>query len=132
MPYSDTLMDHFLHPRNLGEIPDADGVGEIGDPTCGDFMKVWIKVEGDVIVDAKFKCQGCPSAIAAGSMMTEMVIERDLDEAMALTDEQVADALGGLPEAKMHCSNLGASALYAAIDDHVMRFVREAGVNLLS
>ncbi len=123
MIYSDEVMDHFMSPRNVGEIPDADGVGTIGDPQCGDHLAVWIKVEGNVIVDAKFKCQGCPAAIAAASMMTEMAIGKDLDEAMEITDEQIADALGGMPEPKMHCSVLGADALSDAITDHVLRSI---------
>jgi len=124
MRYSDKLMDHFLDPRNAGEIPDADGIGTVGDPECGDFMKVWIKVDGNLIVDVKFKCKGCPAAIAVGSMVTELAVGKDLDEAMELTDDDIADALGGLPEPKQHCSNLGAAALHEAIDDHVLRFVR--------
>ena len=123
MRYTDKVIDHFMTPRNLGEIPDADGVALIGDPTCGDFLKVWIKVDGNVIVDVKFKCQGCPAAIASASMMTEMAIGRDLDEAMELTDEQIAEALGGLPDYKAHCSNLGADALHDAVTDHVLKFI---------
>lgn len=119
--YTDTLRDHFLHPRNVGEIPDADGVGEVGDPTCDDFMKVWIKVEDEHIVDIKFKCHGCPAAIATGSIMTEMAMGRHLDDAYMVTDETIADALGGLPEGKRHCSNLGATGLYRAIMNWVVR-----------
>jgi len=121
--YSGKLLDHFTNPRNVGEIPDADGVAMIGDPSCGDFLKVWIKVEGNTLADVKFKCQGCPAAIASASVMTEMAIGKNLDEAMELTDEQIADALGGLPDAKAHCSNLGASALHDAITDHVLKFI---------
>ena len=121
--YSHQVLDHFTNPRNVGEIEEADGVGLVGDPACGDFMKVWIKVDGNTIVDVKFKCQGCPASIATGSIMTEMTIGRNLDEAMELTDEQIADALGGLPANKMHCSNLGAEALYHAVTDHVLRFI---------
>ena len=123
MLYTDKLLDHFMNPRNLGEIPDADGVGLIGDPRCGDFMKVWIKVDGNRIADAKFKCQGCPASIATGSVVTEMVRGLDLDEAMELSGEQIAEALGGLSEDKAHCSNLGAAALHDAVTDHVLRFI---------
>ena len=121
--YSPRVIEHFTHPRNVGEIADADGVGQVGDPQCGDFMKVWIKVEGNTLVDVKFKCQGCPSAIASGSMMTELAIGKNLDEAMELSDEDIADALGGLPPDKLHCSNLGADALHDAITDHILRFI---------
>ena len=121
--YSDEVLDHFMNPRNVGEIGDPDGVATIGDPACGDFIKVWIKVDGNVLADVKFKCQGCPSAIASGSVMTEMAIGLDLDAAMELTDEQIAEALGGLPEEKAHCSNLGAEALHDAITNHVLRFI---------
>ena len=123
MLYTEQVLDHFNNPRNLGEIADADGVGEIGDPSCGDFMKVWIRVDGNVIADAKFKCQGCPTAVATGSIMTELAMGKDLDEAMEITDERIAEALGGLPEQKFHCSNLGAGALQDAITDHVLRFI---------
>ena len=121
MRYTDKLQEHFDSPRNVGEIPDADGVGEVGDPTCGDFMKVWIKVENDHIADITFKCQGCPAAIATGSIMTEMVKGMHLDDAYLVTDEVIADALGGLPEGKQHCSNLGAAGLYRAIMNWVVR-----------
>lgn len=123
MLYTQKLLDHFTNPRNVGEIPNADGVGVVGDPSCGDSMKVWIKVDGNIVADVKFKCQGCPASIATGSVMTEMAIGRDLDEAMELSDEQIADALGGMPERKRHCSSLGAEALHAAITDHVLRFI---------
>lgn len=123
--YSDKIVDHFSNPRNVGEIPDADGMGLIGDPSCGDFMKVWIKVDGNVLTDVKFKCQGCPAAIATGSIMTEMAIGKDLDEAMEISDEDIAEALGGMPESKRHCSNLGAEALNHAITEHVLRFIGE-------
>ena len=123
MLYSEEVLDHFANPRNVGEIADADGVGLIGDPTCGDFMKVWIRVDGNVLADVKFKCQGCPAAIATGSVMTELAIGRDLDQAMEISDENIAEALGGMPESKLHCSNLGAEALHHAITDHVLRFI---------
>lgn len=116
--YSKKLMDHFQNPRNVGEMPDADGVGEEGNPTCGDMMKLFIKVEGDRIVDAKFQTFGCGAAIGVSSMITEMAKGKTLDEAMAITKESVADALDGLPPQKMHCSNLGADALRKAIEDY--------------
>ncbi|MBI4843687.1 MAG: Fe-S cluster assembly scaffold protein NifU [Nitrospirae bacterium] len=119
--YSKEVMDHFTNPRNVGEIPDADGVGEEGNPTCGDMMKIFIKVENDRIVDAKFKTFGCGAAIAVSSMVTEMVKGKTLDEALAISKEKVAEELGGLPAQKMHCSNLGADALRKAIEDYRSR-----------
>ncbi|MDA8172713.1 MAG: Fe-S cluster assembly scaffold protein NifU [Nitrospiraceae bacterium] len=116
--YSEKLMDHFTNPRNVGEIPDADGVGEEGNPTCGDVMKITIKVKDGRIEDAKFRTFGCGAAIAVSSMVTEMVKGKTLEEAMTITKEAVADALGGLPPQKMHCSNLGADALRLAIEDY--------------
>ena len=116
--YSEKLMDHFTNPRNVGEIPEADGVGEEGNPTCGDVMKISIKVENGRIADAKFRTFGCGAAIAVSSMVTEMVKGKTLDEALSITKEAVADALGGLPPQKMHCSNLGADALRLAIEDY--------------
>jgi nitrogen fixation NifU-like protein len=111
-------MDHFTNPRNVGEIPDADGVGMEGNPTCGDVMKITIKVKDDRIVDAKFQTFGCGAAIAVSSMVTEMVKGKTLDEAMSISKETVASELGGLPPQKMHCSNLGADALRKAIEDY--------------
>jgi nitrogen fixation NifU-like protein len=119
--YSEKVMDHFTNPRNVGEIVDADGVGAEGNPVCGDIMKLWIKVEGDHIVDARFKTFGCGAAIATSSMITEMVIGRTLEEAMQISDKAVADALDGLPPMKMHCSNLAAAALRKAIDDYLSK-----------
>lgn len=116
--YSEKLMDHFTNPRNVGEIPEADGVGEEGNPTCGDVMKISIKVEDGRITDAKFRTFGCGAAIAVSSMVTEMVKGKTLDEALSITKEAVAEALGGLPPQKMHCSNLGADALRRAIEDY--------------
>jgi len=122
--YSDTLMDHFLHPRNVGEIPHADGIGAMGDPSCGDHLRVWIKVDpAHRLTDVKFKCKGCPAAVACASRMTELAIGSDLDRASELTDEAIEDALGGLPPDKRHCSNLAAGARYEAILDHVVRTV---------
>jgi len=116
--YSKELMDHFMNPRNVGEIPDADGIGVEGNPVCGDVMKLYIKVDGDRIVDAKFQTFGCGAAIAVSSKITEMVKGKTIDEALKISKEQVAEALGGLPPQKMHCSNLGADALKKAIEDY--------------
>ncbi|MDA8388311.1 MAG: Fe-S cluster assembly scaffold protein NifU [Nitrospiraceae bacterium] len=116
--YSEKLMDHFTNPRNVGEIADADGVGEEGNPTCGDVMKITIKVKDGRIEDAKFRTFGCGAAIAVSSMVTEMVKGKTLEEALSITKEAVADALGGLPPQKMHCSNLGSDALRLAIEDY--------------
>ena len=119
--YSDKVMDHFTNPRNVGDMEDADGVGQEGNPTCGDAMKIYIKVKNDRIVDAKFKTFGCGAAIAVSSMVTEMVKGKTLDEALAISKEAVANELGGLPPQKMHCSNLGADALKKAIEDYRAR-----------
>ncbi|HEX8947479.1 MAG TPA: Fe-S cluster assembly scaffold protein NifU [Dissulfurispiraceae bacterium] len=116
--YSEKVMDHFMNPRNVGEMPDADGVGMEGNPTCGDAMQLFIKVENDRIVDAKFRTFGCGAAIAVSSMITEMVKGKTLDEALTISKEAVAQELGGLPPQKMHCSNLGADALKKAIEDY--------------
>ena len=116
--YSDKVMDHFRNPRNVGEIPEADGVGEIGNASCGDIMKIYIKVEGDIIQDVKFQTFGCGSAIASSSMVTEMVMGKTLEEAEKITNKAVAEALDGLPPEKMHCSNLAADALHKAIKDY--------------
>lgn len=110
-----------MSPRNVGEIPDADGVGSVGDPTCGDYLKVWIKVRNFHIVDIKFKCRGCPAAIATASAMTELAKGKHVDEAAEITDEMIAQAVGGLPPQKEHCSNLAATALYEAIMNYVFR-----------
>lgn len=116
--YSDKVMDHFSNPRNVGEIENADGVGEVGNASCGDIMKIFLKVEDNVIKDVKFKTFGCGAAIATSSMVTEMAIGKTLDEAMALTNAAVAEALDGLPPAKLHCSNLAADALHEAIKNY--------------
>ena len=114
--YTDKVIDHFQHPRNVGGIEDADGVGRVGNPSCGDIMEMYIKVdENEVIVDCKFKTFGCGAAIATSSITTEMVIGLSIDEADRLTRNDVADALGGLPRLKLHCSNLATDALRAAI-----------------
>jgi nitrogen fixation NifU-like protein len=116
--YNEKVMDHFSNPRNVGEIPDADGVGQVGNPVCGDIMKIFIKVKDNVIEDIKFKTFGCGAAIATSSMVTEMVKGKPIEEAETITNRAVAEALGGLPPIKMHCSNLAADALHAAIEDY--------------
>jgi nitrogen fixation NifU-like protein len=116
--YSEKVMDHFSNPRNVGEIENPDGTGHVGNPICGDIMELYIKVKDDVITDAKFKTFGCGAAIATSSMVTEMVIGKSIDEALEISNKTVADALGGLPAAKMHCSVLAEDALRSAIDDY--------------
>lgn len=118
MAYSTKVMDHFRHPRNVGEMPDASGVGKVGNPTCGDIMELYIKVENDIITDAKFQTFGCGAAIATSSMVTEMVKGKNIDEALGISNKMVAEALGGLPPIKMHCSVLAEEALKSAIDDY--------------
>jgi nitrogen fixation NifU-like protein len=115
--YSDKVMDHFLHPRNVGEIPDASGVGTVGNPICGDVLKLYLKIEGNVIVDAKFKTFGCGAAIATSSIVTELVTGKTIEQALKISNKAVAEALGGLPKIKMHCSVLAEEALRAAIED---------------
>jgi len=116
--YSDKVMEHFQNPRNVGEIEKADGVGEVGNPVCGDLMTFYIKVKDNVIQDVKYKTFGCGAAIAVSSMVSEMAIGKTLDEALKITNELVAKELGGLPPNKLHCSNLGADALHKAIEDY--------------
>lgn len=116
--YSEKVMDHFTNPRNVGEIENADGTGTVGNPQCGDMMKLTIKVENEVIKDVKFKTFGCGAAIATSSMVTELVKGKPLSEVEDISNRTVADALGGLPPVKMHCSNLAADALHAAIEDY--------------
>jgi len=116
--YSKKVMEHFTNPRNVGEFEDPDGVGTVGNPVCGDLMQVSIKVKDDVITDVRFKTFGCGSAIATASMVTEMAKGKTIEEAMAITRTDVADELEGLPPVKMHCSNLAADALHAAIKDY--------------
>jgi len=118
MAYSTKVMDHFTNPRNVGEIENADGIGEIGNPVCGDIMKLYIKVQDNRIVDAKFKTFGCGAAIATSSMITELVKNKTLEEAEKISKQTVAEALDGLPANKMHCSNLAADALQKAIEDY--------------
>ena len=117
--YSEKVMDHFTNPRNVGEIPDANGVGTVGNAKCGDIMKMYLKVENGVIVDVKFKTFGCGAAIATSSMATEMVKGKTLEEALQLTNKAVADALDGLPPVKMHCSLLAEEAIHAAVEDYM-------------
>jgi nitrogen fixation NifU-like protein len=116
--YTDKVMDHFKNPRNMGEIPDADGVGTVGNPVCGDLMTMYIKIKENRIADIKFKTFGCGAAIATSSMTTELAKGKTLEEAMKITRASVAESLGGLPPVKMHCSNLAADALHAAIEDY--------------
>ena len=116
--YSEKVMDHFKNPRNMGEIPDADGIGTVGNPVCGDMMAVYIKVKDKRIVDIKFKTFGCGAAIATSSMVTELAKGKTLEEAKKITRATVAESLGGLPKIKMHCSNLAADALHQAIEDY--------------
>ena len=115
--YTEKVMDHFSNPRNIGEIENADGVGEVGNPVCGDMMSFYINVTDDKIADIKFKTFGCVAAIAVSSMVTEMALGKTLDEAKKITKKSVAESLDGLPKEKMHCSNLGADALARAIED---------------
>ncbi len=125
--YSDKVMDHFTKPRNIGEIEKPDGVGEVGNPVCGDMMKFSIKVKDNRIEDVKYLTFGCGAAIAVSSMVSEMAKGKTLEEAKKITNKQVAEELGGLPGNKMHCSNLGADALHKAIDDYMAKEKVSAG-----
>lgn len=116
--YSEKVMDHFANPRNSGEMEDADGVGTVGNPTCGDLMTIYIKVKDDVIEDISFQTFGCGAAIATSSMITELAVGKTLEEALQITRNDVAEELDGLPPVKMHCSNLAADALKAAIENY--------------
>ena len=116
--YSEKVMDHFLHPRNVGNIEDADGVGEVGNAKCGDIMKMYLKINDDIITDVKFETFGCASAIASSSMATELIKGQRVEEAMTLTNKAVAEALDGLPDYKMHCSVLAEEAIRAALEDY--------------
>jgi len=118
MIYSEKVMDHFTNPRNVGEIEDANGIGEVGNAKCGDIMRVYLKVEDNKIVDCKFKTFGCGSAIASSSMATELIKGKSLDEAWTLSNVAVAEALDGLPPVKMHCSVLAEEAIHKAINDY--------------
>ena len=116
--YSEKVMEHFMHPRNVGVIEDADGVGEVGNAKCGDIMKMYLKIDNDIITDVKFETFGCASAIASSSMATELIKGQRVEDAMALTNKAVAEALDGLPDYKMHCSVLAEEAIQSAIEDY--------------
>jgi nitrogen fixation protein NifU and related proteins len=116
--YSEKVMDHFMHPRNMGEIENADAVGTVGNAKCGDIMRIFLKIENGIVVDAKFKTFGCGSAIATSSMATEMIIGRTIDEVLQLSNKAVAEALDGLPPQKMHCSLLAEQAVKAALKEY--------------
>ncbi|AJQ27812.1 MAG: FeS cluster assembly scaffold protein NifU [Firmicutes bacterium] len=119
--YTEKVMDHFTNPRNVGEIENANGVGEVGNAKCGDIMRIYLDVQDDIIKDVKFKTFGCGAAIATSSMVTELVMGKTLDEALKISNDAVAEALDGLPPAKMHCSNLAADALHEAIKDYISK-----------
>lgn len=119
--YSQKILEHFINPHNVGEIPDADGVGLVGDPSCGDYLKIYIKVDDGVLTDVKFQVFGCPAAIATSSILTDLAKGLKLEEALKLTDMDIIVALGGLPDPKIHCSNLGAEALHKAIEDYLAK-----------
>ncbi|MBQ3416709.1 MAG: Fe-S cluster assembly scaffold protein NifU [Ruminococcus sp.] len=116
--YSEKVMEHFMHPRNVGVIEDADGVGEVGNAKCGDIMKMYLKIDNDIITDVKFETFGCASAIASSSMATELIKGQRVEDAMELTNKAVAEALDGLPDYKMHCSVLAEEAIQAALEDY--------------
>lgn len=116
--YSEKVMEHFRNPKNVGEIPDADGVGSVGNPVCGDMMSIYIKVKDNHLTDVKFKTFGCGAAVATSSMITELAKGKSLEDALKITRRDVAESLGGLPPVKMHCSNLAADALHEAIKDY--------------
>ncbi|MCL4369106.1 MAG: Fe-S cluster assembly scaffold protein NifU [Actinobacteria bacterium] len=119
--YTEKVMEHFRNPRNMGVIEDADGVGEVGNPTCGDMMRITIKVKDNILEDVKFQTLGCGAAVATSSIVTEMAKGKTLDEAVEISNKAVAEELGGLPPNKMHCSNLAADGLHKAIDDYHAR-----------
>jgi len=119
--YSERVMDHFTNPRNMGEIPDADGIGEVGNPACGDIMRITLRIEENRIVDAKFKTFGCAAAIASSSMVTELIRGKTLEEAWGVTNKAVAEALEGLPPQKLHCSVLAEEGIHKAIEDYRSR-----------
>ncbi len=120
-PYSEKVMDHFMNPRNVGEIDAADGVGEVGNPACGDMMRLYLKIDGGKVVDAKFRTFGCGAAIASSSMLTEMIKGKSVEEARAITNQHVADALDGLPAVKIHCSVMAEQAVKSALDDYAKK-----------
>lgn len=117
-PYSDKVMDHFLNPRNMGELEDADAIADVGNPACGDMMRLYLRIKDGVIIDAKFKTFGCGAAIATSSMLTEMLKGKTLEEAKSISNQVVAEALDGLPPVKMHCSVMAEEALAAALEDY--------------
>ena len=121
MLYSEKVMDHFQNPRNVGKIEDADGIGEVGNPVCGDIMKIYLKIKDDIITDVKFETFGCGSAIASSSMATELILGKPLSEALQLTNKAVTEALDGLPAHKLHCSVLAEEAIKAAIEDYYQK-----------
>ncbi|MBQ8926709.1 MAG: Fe-S cluster assembly scaffold protein NifU [Oscillospiraceae bacterium] len=121
MNYSEKVMDHFMNPRNVGEIEDASGIGEVGNAKCGDIMKMYLKIEGDTITDVKFKTFGCGAAVATSSMATELIKGRTINEALGLTNKAVMEALDGLPPVKVHCSVLAEQAIKAALTDYYQR-----------
>ena len=116
--YSEKVMDHFRNPRNVGVLENPDGVGEVGNPVCGDIMKIYLKIDNDIITDVKFETFGCGSAIASSSMATEMIKGKSIEDALALTNKEVVDALGGLPAHKLHCSVLAEEAVKSAVKDY--------------
>jgi nitrogen fixation NifU-like protein len=120
-PYSEKVMDHFMNPRNVGEIESADGIGEVGNPACGDMMRLYLKIDEGMVVDAKFRTFGCGAAIASSSMLTEMIKGKTVDEARAITNQHVSDALDGLPAVKIHCSVMAEQAVKSALDDYVKK-----------
>ncbi|MFO7773980.1 MAG: Fe-S cluster assembly scaffold protein NifU [Dehalococcoidia bacterium] len=126
--YSEKVMEHFKNPRNVGEMENPDGVGRVGNPICGDVMELYLKIKDGIIVDAKFKTFGCGAAIATSSMATEMVKGKSIEEALKISNKAVAEALDGLPPAKMHCSSLAEEALRSAIDDYISRTTDEGKV----
>ena len=121
MQYSEKVMDHFMNPRNVGTIENPDGYGKVGNPSCGDIMEIFLKIDNDIITDIKFRTFGCASAIATSSISTEMVLGKSIEEALSLTNKAVAEALGGLPAQKMHCSVLAEEALKEAIEDYLKK-----------
>lgn len=130
--YSDKVMDHFMNPRNVGEIEDANGIGEVGNAQCGDIMRIYLKVENNILVDVKFKTFGCGSAIASSSMATELIKGKTLEEGWELTNKAVAEALDGLPPIKMHCSVLAEEAIHTAINDYRVKQGLEPWVDSLT